>query len=81
MKTLAKYHGSNHCVISEKTFKNILIGPDNLPGLSRNGPQVTNHTTVKWPIVKFVINYHPSIIKLSIRASGQRQSRPVWIET
>ena len=32
-------------------------------------------------IVKFVINYHPSAIKLSISASGQRQSRPVWIET
>ena len=32
-------------------------------------------------IVKFVINYHPSGIKLSITASGQRQSRPVWIET
>ena len=27
-----------------------------------------------------VINYHPSAIKLSISASGQRQSRPVWIE-
>ena len=32
-------------------------------------------------IVKFVKNYHPSAIKLSISASGQRQSRPVWIET
>ena len=32
-------------------------------------------------IVKFVINYHPSAIKLSISASGQRQSRPIWIET
>ena len=32
-------------------------------------------------IVKFVINYHPSAIKLSISASGQKQSRPVWIET
>ena len=31
--------------------------------------------------VKFVINYHPSAIKLSISASGQRQSRLVWIET
>ena len=31
--------------------------------------------------VKFVLNYHPSAIKLSICASGQRQSRPVWIET
>ena len=31
-------------------------------------------------IVKFVINYHPSAIKLLISASGQRQSRPVWIE-
>ena len=41
MKTLAKYHVCNHCVIGEKTFKNILIGPDKSPGLSRNGPQVT----------------------------------------
>ena len=32
-------------------------------------------------IVKFVKNYHPSAIKLSISASGQRQGRPVWIET
>ena len=28
-------------------------------------------------IVKFVINYHPSAIKLPISASGQRQSRSV----
>ena len=28
-------------------------------------------------IVKFVINYRPSVIKLSISASGLRQSRPV----
>ena len=40
MKTLAKYHVCNHCVIGEKTFVNILIGPCKLPGLSRNGPQV-----------------------------------------
>ena len=39
MKTLAKYHVCNQCVIGEKTFKNILIGPGKLPGLSRNGPQ------------------------------------------
>ena len=32
-------------------------------------------------IVKFVINYHPSAKKLSISASGQRQSRPIGIET
>ena len=34
-------------------------------------------------IAKFVINYHPSTIKLSISASGQGQSGPVWnwIET
>ena len=32
-------------------------------------------------IVKFLTNYHPKAIKLSISASGQRQSRPVWIET
>ena len=40
MKTLAKYNVCNHCVIGEKTFKNILIGPGNLPGLSRNGPLI-----------------------------------------
>ena len=39
MKTLAKYHVFNHCVTGEKTFKNKLIGPGKLPGLSRNGPQ------------------------------------------
>ena len=39
MKTLTKCHVCNHCVIGEKTFKNILIGPDKLPGLSRNGHQ------------------------------------------
>ena len=41
MKTLAKYHVCNHCAIGEKTFKNILIGPGKLPGLSRNGPLET----------------------------------------
>ena len=35
MKTLDKYHVCNHCVIGEKeTFKNIVIGPGTLPGLS-----------------------------------------------
>ena len=51
MKTLAKYHVCNnyrhgtwpwYCVIGEKTFKNILIGPGKLLGLSRNGPLVWN---------------------------------------
>ena len=41
MNTLAKYHVCNHCVIGEKMFQNILIGPGKLPGLSRNGPQGT----------------------------------------
>ena len=40
MKTLAKYHACNHRVIGEKAFKNLLIGPDKLPGLSRNGTLV-----------------------------------------
>ena len=39
MKILAKHHVCNHCVIGKKTFKNILMGPGKLPGLSRNGPQ------------------------------------------
>ena len=41
MKTLATYHVCNHSEIGEKTFENILIGPGKLPGLSRNGPQLT----------------------------------------
>ena len=40
MKALAKYHACNHCVIGEKTFKNILIGPGKSSGLSRNEPLV-----------------------------------------
>ena len=44
MKTLAKYHVCHNCVIGEKTLKNVLIGPDKLPGLSRNGPQVRKHS-------------------------------------
>ena len=34
-------------------------------------------------IVSVVVNnfYHPSAIKMSISASGQRRSRLVWIET
>ena len=46
MITLAKYHACSHRVIGEKIFKNILNGPDKLPGLSRNGPLAsipTNH--------------------------------------
>ena len=38
MKTLAKYHVCNHCVIGKKTFQNVPIGPSKLPGLLRNGP-------------------------------------------
>ena len=38
MVTLAKYHAGNQCVIGEKNFKNILIGPGKLPELSRNRP-------------------------------------------
>ena len=38
MKTLAKYNVCNHCVIGEKTFKNMLTLPGKLPGRSRNGP-------------------------------------------
>ena len=45
MKTLVKYHACNHCVIGKNTFKNTLIGPSKLPGLSRNGPQASKiHT-------------------------------------
>ena len=41
------------------------------------------HQQKQKKIFKFVINnfYHPSAMKLSISASGQRQSRLVWIET
>ena len=39
--------------VGEKTFKNILIGPGKLPGLSRNGPQKVKKERFKeqkqWP--------------------------------
>ena len=38
MKILAKNRVCNHFAIGEKTFKNILMGPGKLRGLSRNGP-------------------------------------------
>ena len=38
---MAKYYAFSHCLTGEKTFKNKLIGPGKLPGLSRNGPQDT----------------------------------------
>ena len=47
MKALAKYLVCNHCVIGEKTFENILIGPGKLPGLSRNGPQDFRETDTR----------------------------------
>ena len=40
MKILANYHVCNHCVIGEKTFKDIVIGTGKLPGLSRNVPLI-----------------------------------------
>ena len=50
MKILAKYHVCNHCVIGEKTLKNILTGPGKLPGLSRNGSRAleTGFLTKRW---------------------------------
>ena len=49
--------------------------------LSFQNPKCLSVNRNKEIIVKFVINYHPSAIKLLISASGQRQSRSVWIET
>ena len=49
--------------------------------LSFQNPKMFDCQQKQRIIVKFVKNYHPSAIKLSISASGQRQSRPVWIET
>ena len=43
----------------------VISKPKNVSPVSRNNEI----------IVKFVINYHPSAIKLSITASGKRQSR------
>ena len=50
----------------------------NLLSFQNPGLSVSRNNEI---IVKFVINYHPSVIKLLISASGQRQSRPVEIET
>ena len=52
---------------------------ENLMSLQNQKKNVCPTTTKK--LSSFVINYHPSAIKLSISASGQRQSRSEWIET
>ena len=54
--------------------------------LSREFDVISNvclSTETKKKLSSFVINYHPSVLKLSISASGQRQrpSRLEWIET
>ena len=38
MKTLAKYHVCNRCVIGEKTFKNILTGTVSYRDFRETGP-------------------------------------------
>ena len=54
MKTLAKYHICNHCVIGEKTFKNILIGPIKLPADFREtAPWAVNRTNTVFAIFYF----------------------------
>ena len=55
MKTVAKYHVCNHCVIGVKTFKSILIGPGKLPELSRNGPLETKSSEEFLQLLK--LNY------------------------
>ena len=39
MKTLAKYHVCNHCVIGEKAFKNIPVGPVSYRDFRETGPR------------------------------------------
>ena len=42
MKTLAKYHVCYHCVIGEKTFKNILTSPVSYRDFRETGPGSDN---------------------------------------
>ena len=64
-----------------ETFKLKLKGKSHANLLPFQNPKCLSVSKKNKIIVKFVINYHLSAIKLSISASGQRQSRPVWIET
>ena len=67
MKTLAKYDVCNHCVIGEKTFKNILIGPAKLLGLSRNGPtDPVKHELVLEPKVNQIILFFVVIVAVVV---------------
>ena len=71
MKTLAKCHVFNHCVIGEKTFQNKLIGPGKLPGLSKNGRQALvakrAHITLMYGknISQFVTGYE-TLLRLDL---------------
>ena len=85
MKTLAKYNVWNHCVIGEKTFKNILIGPGKLPGLSRNRPQAiftmaSFTTTTRIPenpwVCCFLLRIRDSVACEYSRLSSKRPSGP-----
>ena len=69
-KTFAKYHVCNHCVIGEKTFKNILIGPGKLPGLSRNGPQITSSDALPLSYRRHV---GPKAIELGVNKNKTKQ--------
>ena len=73
MKTLAKHHVCNHCLIGEKTFTNILIGPGKLPGLFREtGPR--HNMTVAVKKADLYITYIPICLVIFTA-----ESRKTWI--
>ena len=54
MEALVKYRACNYCVIGEKTFKTILIGPGKLPGLSRNGPLASFKNVIQLGLYHYI---------------------------
>ena len=69
LKTLAKYHACNYCVIGENTFKNIISGPVNYRDFRETAP-----------LIVVFVNY--SIIKPTLSTFGHlryREEREVLI--
>ena len=66
MKTLAKYHVCNHYVFGEKTFKNILIGPGKLQGISRNGPQHQMYCICNITVGHEITKYKNNVLMLKV---------------
>ena len=70
-----------HAIQLIEQFEQFLKGKYNANFLSFQNPRMLVFQQKQRNNCQICYKLSPSTIKLSISASGQRQSRPVWIET